>query len=119
MFTKIITDDIQTGLSQFAETYNQYKALSNRNLEIDVTISILTRLRRWYQIVADVESALDGSQLGLGRQSLLTANNLILSLEKQTTMIAILPKMVAQKEALTASVNDAFTAQCDRIISFQ
>ena len=34
-------------------------------------------------------------------------------------MIAILPKLVARKEALTASVKDAFTAQWDRIIYFQ
>ena len=76
-------------------------------------------MRQWSRIVADMESALDDSRLDLAREYLVAMNHLILSLEKQTRMIAILPKLVARKEALTTSVKDAFAAQWDRIICFE
>lgn len=88
-------------------------------MEIDATISILTKLQQWSQIVGDIESALEQNQLGFVRQSLSTLNNLVSSLEQQTRMVAILPKMVARRDLLTVSIKDAFAAHWDRMISIE
>lgn len=89
----------------------------NQKREIDATISLLLQLQQWAQVVDDVESALERNQLDSVRQLLLVANNLLSNLEKQTRMVSILPKMLARKDILTASINDAFAAQWDGMIT--
>ena len=42
-----------------------------------------------------------------------------MNLEKQKNMVAILPKIVAERETLTISIKDAFMAQWDRMVSLQ
>jgi hypothetical protein len=89
----------------------------NQKREIDATISILLQLQQWVQVVDAIESALERNRLDSVRQLLLMANNLLSNLEKQTRMISILPKMLARRDLLGASINDAFVAQWDGMIT--
>lgn len=89
----------------------------NQKREIDATISILLQLQQWVQVVDAIESALERNRLDSVRQFLLLANNLLSNLETQTRIVSILPKMLARRDLLGASINDAFAAQWDGMIT--
>lgn len=110
---------METEFSQFTEIYNQYEAKASQHTELEAIKIILGHLQRWSQIIADVETALDSERLEYSHEELVQASEIIAELEKETRLIAILPKMRAKMDDLNRSVRLAFVNLWNEIVSIQ
>lgn len=87
--------------------------------EFDSTIAVLADLEQWRKTATEVENALESGDLDNARSTLDQASKMLVKFERQTQMIAIVPKMKVKEETLTAAIKDAFILRWNEMVSLQ